>query len=94
MQNSKNNISKFLSSVEQEDEYAEMYDAALLLDPLQRAMIAQYYYQRVHLRKLGLRVAATCQFHILQRVFGAAAEVIADQSEQYSVTASNSSADQ
>ncbi len=81
--NKQNNISKFLNPETQEDSYVEMYDAALQLEPFQRAMMAQYYYQRVHLRELGLRISATCEFHILQRVFGSAAEIIYEQSEKY-----------
>lgn len=78
-----NNISKFLSPEAHEDSYVAMYDAALQLEPFQRAMMAQYYYQRVHLRELGLRISATCEFHVLQRVFGNAAETIYEQSETY-----------
>lgn len=81
--NKQNNISKFLNPEAQVDSYVEMYDAALQLEPFQRAMMAQYYYQRVHLRELGLRISATCEFHILQRVFGSAAEIIYEQSEIY-----------
>lgn len=81
--NKQNNISKFLNPEAQEDSYVDMYDAALRLEPFQRAMMAQYYYQRVHLRELGLRISATCEFHILQRVFGSAAEIIYEQSEKY-----------
>lgn len=78
-----NNISKFLNPEAEEDSYIDMYNAALELEPFQRAMMAQYYYQRVHLRELGLRISATCEFHILQRVFGSGAEIIYEQSEKY-----------
>ena len=83
LSNKQNSISKFLNPETQDDSYIEMYDAALLLEPFQRAMMAQYYYQRVHLRELGLRISATCEFHVLQRVFGSAAEIIYEQSEKY-----------
>ena len=46
----------------------------------QRANLAQFCYQRVHLRELGLRIAATCDYQTLQHSFGRGAEVIYKQS--------------
>lgn len=61
--------------------YQDMFEAGLKLPERQRAMLAQHYYQRVHLRILGLRLAASCQFHILKQVFGESAEIIMQQAE-------------
>lgn len=61
--------------------YQEMFEAGLELPERQRAMLAQHYYQRVHLRILGLRLAATCEFHILKQVFGEGAEIILQQAQ-------------
>lgn len=55
-------------------------DVASSLSPLQRAKIAQFCYARVHMRKMGLHIAATCEMPELQRVFGAGAETIFKQS--------------
>lgn len=77
------NIAKFVSPEETKPQYDHMYDAGLKLPQRARAMIAQHYYQRVHLRDLGLRLIATCDIHIIQQVFGSAAEVLLQQSEQF-----------
>jgi hypothetical protein len=78
-QNTRSDISKFVSSEKNEDSYNDMYEAGMLLPTQQRARMAQYYYQRVHLRNLGLRLIATCEFHIIKQLFGAAGEVIYNQ---------------
>lgn len=77
------NIAKFVSPEEVSPQYDHMYDAGLQLPQRARAMIAQHYYQRVHLRNLGLRLIATCDLHIVQQVFGSAAEVLLQQAEQF-----------
>lgn len=77
------NIAKFVSPEETTPKYDHMYDAGLKLPQRARAMIAQHYYQRVHLRELGLRLIATCDVHIIQQVFGSAAEVLLQQAEQF-----------
>lgn len=65
----------------QDGPYQDMFEAGLKLPERQRAMLAQHYYQRVHLRILGLRLAATCKFHILKQVFGESADIILEQAE-------------
>lgn len=77
------NIAKFVSPEEATPQYDDMYNAGLKLPQRARAMIAQHYYQRVHLRDLGLRLIATCDLHIVQQVFGSAAEVLLQQAEQF-----------
>ncbi|MEW7006308.1 MULTISPECIES: hypothetical protein [unclassified Lentilitoribacter] len=81
--NAKSNIAKFVSPEETTFKYDHMYDAGLKLPQRARAMIAQHYYQRVHLRELGLRLIATCDLHIVQQVFGSASDVLLQQAEQF-----------
>ena len=59
---------------------ADALSIAASLPDNQRANLAQFCYQRVHLRELGLRIAATCDFHTLQHAFGRGADVIYEQS--------------
>lgn len=69
------------SQTVQQGPYQDMYVAGLALPQRQRAMLAQHYYQRVHLRILGLRLAASCDFHVLKQVFGESADIILQQAE-------------
>lgn len=75
-------ISQYIAQPDEPREYEDMYQAGLKLPSRQRAMMAQMYYQRVHLRQLGLRLAATCEYHILQQVFGQVADIIVEQYEE------------
>ncbi len=45
------------------------------LPEMQRARIAQFCYNRVHMRELGLRLASTCSLVSLRNAFGRAAHV-------------------
>ena len=50
------------------------------LPEMQRARIAQFCYNRVHMRELGLRLASTCSMVSLKNAFGRAADVVYEQS--------------
>ena len=50
------------------------------LPELQRARIAQFCYQRVHMRELGLKLASTCGLNSLKAAFGRGGEVVYQQS--------------
>ncbi len=50
------------------------------LPEMQRARIAQFCYNRVHMRELGLRLASTCGIVSLKNAFGRAADVVYAQS--------------
>lgn len=50
------------------------------LPEMQRARIAQFCYNRVHMRELGLRLAASCSLMSLKAAFGRAGEVVFKQS--------------
>jgi len=50
------------------------------LPEMQRARIAQFCYNRVHMRELGLRLASTCGMVSLKNAFGRAADVVYEQS--------------
>lgn len=80
--NAKKDISEYLSKGKNTNSYEAMYLAGMRLPTKQRALIAQMYYQRVHLRELGIKLAATCEYHILRSVFGSSAtDLIIEQSE-------------
>jgi hypothetical protein len=49
------------------------------LPELNRSRLAEFCYQRVHLRELGLRIAASCRLQTLQFVFGANAALVLEQ---------------
>ncbi len=49
------------------------------LPELSRARLAEFCYHRVHLRELGLRIAASCQLQTLQIVLGANAALVLEQ---------------
>ena len=63
-------------------------EVAAQLSGNQRARIAQFCYARVHMRKLGLNIAATCDLIELQEVFGAGAQTIFNQSRDVENTLS------
>ena len=63
-------------------------DAARKLPELQRAKLAKFCYERVHMHELGLRIAATCDFHILRTSFGTAARIVYQQSRDVKQTIS------
>jgi len=56
------------------------------LPEIQRARIAQFCYNRVHMRELGLRLAATCDLMSLKAAFGRAGEVVFRQSRDVEQT--------
>ena len=56
------------------------------LPMLQRARVAQFCYNRVHMRELGLRLAATCDLMSLKAAFGRAGEVVFKQSRDVEKT--------
>ncbi len=53
-----------------------------------RAHIAQFCYNRVHMRELGLRLASTCSMVSLKNAFGRAADVVYKQSRDVENTLS------
>ncbi|MBL1406665.1 MAG: hypothetical protein COC17_08295 [Hyphomicrobiales bacterium] len=61
-------------------------DVASKLTALQRAKVAQFCYARVHMRKMGLHIAATCELPELLEVFGAGAKTILKQSRDVEET--------
>ena len=44
-----------------------------------RARIAMFCYHKVHLRELGLRLAATCELNALKSCFGTSAVAVKEQ---------------
>lgn len=56
------------------------------LPEMRRAQIAQFCYNRVHMRELGLRLAATCDMLSLRNAFGRAADVVFEQSRDVDAT--------
>ena len=56
------------------------------LPEMQRARIAQFCYNRVHMRELGLRLASTCSLMSLKAAFGRAGEVVFAQSRNVEKT--------
>ncbi|MEO0327044.1 MAG: hypothetical protein AAF217_00460 [Pseudomonadota bacterium] len=56
------------------------------LPEMQRARIAQFCYNRVHMRELGLRLASTCEMYSLKVAFGRAADVVFEQSRDIEKT--------
>ncbi|MEM9280121.1 MAG: hypothetical protein AAGA76_16285 [Pseudomonadota bacterium] len=56
------------------------------LPEMQRARIAQFCYNRVHMRELGLRLASTCGIVALKHAFGRAADVVYEQSRDVDET--------
>lgn len=56
------------------------------LPELQRARIAQFCYNRVHMRELGLRLASTCGLMALKAAFGRAGDVVFKQSRNVDET--------
>lgn len=58
------------------------------LPEAQRARIAQFCYNRVHMRELGLRLASTCSMVALRDAFGRAADVVYKQSRDVDQTLS------
>jgi len=56
------------------------------LPQIQRARIAQFCYNRVHMRELGLRLAATCDLMSLKAAFGRGGEVVFKQSRDVEKT--------
>ena len=56
------------------------------LSPQHCAQIAKFFYGKVHMRELGLRLAARCQLVHLRNVFGAGAETVYRQSRDVSNT--------
>lgn len=58
------------------------------LPEMQRARVAQFCYNRVHMRELGLRLASTCSMVTLKHAFGRAADVVYAQSRDVEETLS------
>ena len=56
------------------------------LPEMQRARIAQFCYNRVHMRELGLRLAASCSLMSLKAAFGRGGEVVFKQSRDVDQT--------
>lgn len=56
------------------------------LPVLQRARVAQFCYNRVHMREMGLKLAATCDLMSLKAAFGRAGEVVYKQSRDVEKT--------
>lgn len=56
------------------------------LPEMQRARIAQFCYNRVHMRELGLRLAASCSLMSLKAAFGRAGEIVFKQSRDVDQT--------
>ncbi len=56
------------------------------LPEMQRARIAQFCYNRVHMRELGLRLAASCSLMSLKAAFGRGGEVVFKQSRDVEQT--------
>ncbi|MEM7214566.1 MAG: hypothetical protein AAF423_03410 [Pseudomonadota bacterium] len=56
------------------------------LPEMQRARIAQFCYNRVHMRELGLRLASSCSLVTLKHAFGRAADVVYEQSRNVDET--------
>ena len=56
------------------------------LPMLQRARIAQFCYNRVHMRELGLKLASSCDLMTLKAAFGRAGEVVFEQSRNVDQT--------
>ncbi len=63
-------------------------DIGAKLPAIQRAQIAKFCYQRVHMRELGLRLANMCDRHTLRLVFGSGVDAIYKQSRQVEKTLS------
>ena len=59
---------------------SQAFDNGLKLPAANRAKIAKFCYQRVHMRELGLRLAATCDMKSLVTEFGKGAETVFKQS--------------
>ena len=77
-----NTTSNNIITKKNDRQYEDMYQAGLKLPQRQRVRISQYYYQRVHLRNLGLRLASTCDYHILRQVFGEVTDIVIEQAEE------------
>lgn len=56
------------------------------LPMLQRARIAQFCYNRVHMRELGLKLASSCDLMTLKAAFGRAGDVVFEQSRNVDQT--------
>ncbi|MDJ0613080.1 MAG: hypothetical protein QNJ29_05345 [Rhizobiaceae bacterium] len=56
------------------------------LPEMQRARVAQFCYNRVHMREMGLRLAASCSLMSLKAAFGRAGEVVYKQSRDVDQT--------
>ena len=56
------------------------------LPVLQRARVAQFCYNRVHMREMGLRLAASCDLLSLKAAFGRAGDVVYQQSRDVEET--------
>lgn len=56
------------------------------LPEMQRARIAQFCYNKVHMRELGLRLASTCGLMSLKAAFGRAGDVVFQQSRNVDKT--------
>ena len=54
----------------------EKFEQIMQLPEPSRAKIAEFCYRRVHLRELGLRLVATCQYPSLSRHFGIGARSV------------------
>lgn len=65
---------------------ADAVEIGKTLPDLQRARIAAFCYNRVHMRELGLQLASTCDLMTLKSAFGRAGEVVYKQSRDVEKT--------
>ena len=65
---------------------ADAVEVGKRLPELQRARVAQFCYNRVHMRELGLKLASTCDLMSLKAAFGRGGEVVFKQSRDVEKT--------
>jgi len=65
---------------------ADAVEIGKSLPDLQRARIAAFCYNRVHMRELGLHLASTCDLMTLKAAFGRAGDVVYKQSRNVEKT--------
>lgn len=65
---------------------ADAVEVGKKLPEIQRARIAQFCYNRVHMRELGLQLASTCDLMSLKAAFGRGGEVVYKQSRNVEKT--------
>ncbi len=65
---------------------SQAFEIGQKLPAANRAQIAKFCYQRVHMWELGLRLAGTCDLATLAMAFGQGAETIFEQSRNIEQT--------